>query len=557
MAADINWPLVIVQIAGGVALLLIGVGEVSKALKALSGTRLRSVLNGLSGNRFKGAITGAVATALVQSSSVTTVLTVSFVSAGLLTLTQAASVVIGANLGTTVTAQIVALDVTEYALGIIAAGGLMLALGKRGRWHLGGQATVGLGLVFLGLTAMSSAMMPLRDFEPFTNAMAATANPFVAALIGAVVAATIQSSSATTGIVVAMSAVGLVGLPTGIALVLGANIGTCVTAVLAALGRGRSAMQTAVIHVLVNLLGAVAWLFALDGLVDLVQAVSGSSEVSTVATPRELANAHLIFNAINTVVFLAFLPALVWLARRIVADRPGAQPEPAPLTVSDPLPSILPGLDARLAQLAQVTHDHLQASLPAAIDGSADDLEQARQLGREVRTKHRELVGECATYSDEELGRDQRDALEAVLQWGNILEQVAATTSAGVLRAGRRRLDHQCTISAPTARVLSRIHELLVADFDRFLAPLCESEPDAREWTVPSIDGEDAPNHPRMSGAFDDAYRHLSDRLLTGSDAYTYAVEVEMLAAMENVAAVFERFSSADEFLQPSQPDRG
>ena len=126
MASDINWPLVAVELAGGVALLLIGVSEVSRSLKALSGTRLTSVLHRLSGNRVTGALTGAVATALVQSSSVTTVLAVSFVSAGIMAVTQAAAVVVGANLGTTVTAQIVALDITEYSLAIVAAGGLLL-----------------------------------------------------------------------------------------------------------------------------------------------------------------------------------------------------------------------------------------------------------------------------------------------------------------------------------------------------------------------------------------------------------------------------------------------
>ncbi len=537
--AEIPWLLVVMELAGGVALLLIGVGEVSKALKALSGTRLKAVLKGISGNRFTGAITGAVATAVMQSSSVTTVLTVSFVSAGIMSLTQAASVVIGANLGTTVTAQIVALDITEYSLGIVALGGVLLAVAKNDRTRLAGRATVGIGFVFLGLAAMSAAMLPLRDFEPFTNAMAATANPFVAALIGAAVAATIQSSSATTGIVVAMSAAGLIGLPTGIALVLGANIGTCVTAILAALGRGTAAMQTAVVHVLVNLLGALVWLFALDALVWLVESVSGSVGDAAIATPRELANAHTIFNAINTVVFLALLPLLVKAAQRIVPDRSRPAESPQPINVSDPLPSILPALHQRLGALAGDVRNQLEVALPAAIGGDRSELAAVRELRTDSRRAHKELVAECAEYGDEDLGEDQRDALEAVLLWGNLLDLVSSQINHGLLRAGRRRLGHESTISAQTSAVLGNIHELVLADFDRQVAPLLDpgAHPESLAPAPDSDDG-DAP----LTDAFEDAYRHLSNRLLTGTDTRTYGIEIEMLAALENVVSTFARF---------------
>ncbi|MCB0914231.1 MAG: Na/Pi cotransporter family protein [Actinobacteria bacterium] len=542
MASDINWPLVAVELAGGVALLLIGVSEVSRSLKALSGTRLTSVLRRLSGNRVTGALTGAVATAVVQSSSVTTVLAVSFVSAGIMAVTQAAAVVVGANLGTTVTAQIVALDITEYSLAIVAAGGLLLGLARRDRWRLVGHACVGLGLVFLGLAAMSAAMAPLAEYEPFTSAMAATSNPLLAATIGAVVAATIQSSSATTGIVVAMSAAGLISLPTGIALVLGANIGTCVTAVLAALGRGAAAMQTAVVHVLVNLIGALVWLVGLDALVALVLAVSGGTDPEGPATPRELANAHLIFNLVNTVVFLAALPLLVRVAGRIVGLRRHDQVEGDVVRVSDPLPSVLPGLHQELSSMAEDVRTLLEGSVPAAIEGTADDLASARRMDGEIRRTHEHLVDECARHADEELGEDQRDALEAVLQWGNLLEFISAATAAGILRAGRRRLKHECTFSTQTTVSVARVHDLVLADFDRHVRPL--TDPGARpEATPPSTpDWSGPPVEAPLSAAFEDAYAQLSNRLLTGSDARTYGIEVELLAGLENVASIFERF---------------
>lgn len=554
--SSIPWPLVLTELAGGIALLLIGVGEVSRALKALSGTRLKRVLQGLSGNRFSGAATGAVATALVQSSSVTTVLTVSFVSASLMTVTQAAAVVIGANLGTTVTAQIVALDITEYSLAIVALGGVILAVGRSDKVRLAGRSLFGLGLVFLGLAAMSDAMMPLRDFEPFTNAMSATANPFIAAAIGAAVAAIIQSSSATTGIVVAMSAAGLIGLPAGIALVLGANIGTCVTALLAAIGRGAAAMQTAVIHVLVNLLGALFWLLALDLLVNWVELASGSVGDAAVATPRELANAHTLFNAVNTLVFLAMLPLLVGLARRIVPDTARSRVPVSSVSAADPLPSVLPTLLTGVDDMAGAVRGRLAGALNVALSGSVEDIHESIVSGKAVRQLHQDVVSACGVLSEEELGEDQRDAVDAVLAWGNGLELISAQTTEGLLRAGRRRITYDCTISPVTTALLTDLHDQVLQYFDVVTKPVSQSAStaatpgtwDSSTYAVGNVpaaqfDGDAALDEMEETGStvFDEAYRHLGDRLLSGSSAMAYAIEVEMVTALENVASAVSR----------------
>jgi phosphate:Na+ symporter len=341
-AGEVDWLILAMGLAGGLALFLIGMGRVTAALKAVAGDRLRSTLARLSSNRVTGAATGAAVTAVIQSSSVTSVLVVGFVSANLLSLTQAASVIIGSHLGTTVTAQVIAFDITRYALGMLGLGALAGAIASRDRARQIGHAVTGLGFVFLGMGVMSDAMSPLGAYDPFLDLVGTDRSPIFALLIGAGFTALVQSSSATTGIVVVMAGQGLIGLETGIALVLGAAIGTCVTALLAAIGRPPDAVRAAVVHVLVNTIGAVVGVLLIDQIVSAVTWLSptpaNGDPLGSAATPRQIANASTVFNLVNTIVFLALLGPVVSLARRLVRDprtRDGIESRREPLRLDD------------------------------------------------------------------------------------------------------------------------------------------------------------------------------------------------------------------------------
>lgn len=526
---SIDWSLVTIGILGGIAMLLVGVTQISSSLQALSGSRMQSALSKVSSNRIAGATTGAVTTAVVQSSSATTVLTVSFVSAGLLTVTQAAGVVIGANLGTTVTAQIVALDIALYALAIVALGGLLMIAPSESRRRLAGEAIFGLGLVFLGLAAMSEAMLPLRQYEPLTTLLASSDNRLLAALAGAVAAAILQSSSATTGIVVAMSAAGLVSLPTGIAIVIGANIGTCVTAVLAALGRGAEAMQTAMVHVLVNVIGAAIWLIGLDFLVHAVERVSESTGDLAMATPRELANAHTLFNVANTVLFLAILPLLVRTAQRMVPAEPGT---PSSTRPHDPLPALMPSLDQRSQDLMAKVLEQLRAALPAALTADAHDIDVLIDADAQVDAIHRGIVDECSHLGQRDLGSDQRADLEAILVKTNALELIADQVKLGVLRAGSRRAESGRHFGSRTSEFLLTLNERVIEEFLRIMDPNDASP-------RPEDSGEQ-----RSPPDFDAAYHHLTSRLLAGIHPTTYALSVELVAALEQINSQIQRYGA-------------
>jgi phosphate:Na+ symporter len=299
-----------VAMLAGLALFLLGMEQMSQALQALAGAGLRSLLSRVTANRFRALLTGATATALMQSSSITTVLMVGFVSAGAATLTQSLGFILGADIGSTVTAQMIAFKVTAWSLPMIVLGYFTRLLASRDALKFTGLMVLALGLVFFGLEIMAYAMEPLRSWEPFMGLMRDMDHPLLGIAIGAVFTALIQSSAAAMGIFIVLASQGFLTLEAGLGLVLGANIGTCATALLAAIGRPRQGVQVAVAHVLIKIIGVLIWLGFLEQLGVLARQVSPTrpelTGLARVAAelPRQLANAHTIFNAINSLVLI-------------------------------------------------------------------------------------------------------------------------------------------------------------------------------------------------------------------------------------------------------------
>lgn len=326
-ANAINWLNLGMGLFGGLAMFLFGMDQMSEGLKAAAGETLKDVLARLTKNRFMGAITGAFVTAVLNSSSVTTVLVVGFISAGFMSLTQSVGVIMGANVGSTFTAQIVAFNVTQYALIMVAAGFLMLFTGKAENTRHYGSMIMGLGLVFYGMGVMGDAMLPLRSYQPFLDLMVRMENPLLGILVGAVFTGLVQSSAATTGIAIVMASSGLITLPAGIALAFGANLGTCVTAILASMGKPVAAVRAAMVHVLFNVAGVLVWVLFIPQLADMVVAISPSSPDlagkarMAAEVPRQIANAHTVFNIANTLLFIGFTGFFAKLAEKLVPDR--------------------------------------------------------------------------------------------------------------------------------------------------------------------------------------------------------------------------------------------
>ncbi len=312
---SISWGMLIFSVIGGLALFLYGMEKMSTGMQKAAGDKMRSILAALTSNRIMALIVGAFVTMVIQSSSATTVMLVSFVQAQLMTFVSSIGVILGANIGTTITAQLIAFKLTDFALLIIAVGFFLTFFGKNeSQKHLG-EAILGFGILFYGMKVMSDAMKPLRTYDPFIAVLRDLENPLLGMLAGAIFTALIQSSSALTGIVIVLSQQGVLSLEAGIPLILGANVGTCITAGLASIGASREAKRVAIAHVVFNITGALIFLFLIPFLADLVRWISPSSTLEGAAklaadTPRQIANAHSIFNITVGLIFLPLISLL-------------------------------------------------------------------------------------------------------------------------------------------------------------------------------------------------------------------------------------------------------
>ncbi|MCD6406741.1 Na/Pi cotransporter family protein [Candidatus Aerophobetes bacterium] len=305
-------------VAGGLALFLYGLSLLSRGLQKAAGDRLRFILEKLTDKPVKGVIVGLIVTATIQSSSITTVTLIGLINSGLMSLEQAVGVVLGAEIGTTVTAQIVSFKIGKMFFPLIAIGFFLFFLGKKDKHKFTGQIILGFGILFLGMNTMSSALKPLKDNRFFVEALANFGKiPLLGVIAGAVFTGIIQSSSATTGLIIAMGKEKIISLNAAIPIILGANIGTCVTALIASVGSSLSSKRTAMSHLLFNLIGVTLFFPFLGYFAQIVSLTSPE-------IPRQIANAHTMFNTTMTLIMLPCVRLLIALVKKIV---PGEEPK--------------------------------------------------------------------------------------------------------------------------------------------------------------------------------------------------------------------------------------
>lgn len=307
----------IASLLGGLALFLMGMKMMSDGLEQTAGDKMKTVLEKLTSNRFLGVGVGAGITAVIQSSSATTVMVVGFVNSGLMTLRQAIWVIMGANVGTTITGQLIALDVGVIAPLIAIVGVVFIVFLKSKKLHHWGYIFAGLGILFMGMNMMSDSMSGLRDSQEFVNAVTNLSNPVLGILAGAVFTAIIQSSSASVGILQALAMSGAISLSSSVYVLFGQNIGTCITAVLASVGTSRNARRTTVIHLLFNITGTIIFtiICMLTPFTDFMQSLTPDNPAA------QIANVHTIFNIVTTLILLPFGTLLEKAALKILPER--------------------------------------------------------------------------------------------------------------------------------------------------------------------------------------------------------------------------------------------
>lgn len=382
---------------GGLGLFLYGMDMMGKGLESAAGNRLKTILEKLTSNRLMGVLVGTLVTCVIQSSSATTVMVVGFVNAGLMNLSQAFGVILGANIGTTITAQIIAFDLSQWAPLFIIIGVVPLLFSKKQSIQSYFTIVAGFGILFFGMNTMSTSMEPLRDSQWFLSFISSFENPIMGVLVGVIFTAIIQSSSASIGILQALVASGVIGVSAGhsagLYLVLGANIGTCITAVLASTNGNTMAKRAAVIHVMANIIGTI-WFGLLIAFVPIPEVVASWSPNDPA---RIIANFHTIFNVVNTILLLPFGGLVIKLINKIIKQNKNSDEDDNRLLYLDDRIVDTPtmasiSIHQELGHLADKTYRNLERALESFSKQSEDMAEKVFSEEKSINYIASEIV---------------------------------------------------------------------------------------------------------------------------------------------------------------------
>jgi len=561
-ANEISWFFVIIGLLGGLSLFLYGMERMSDALKNVAGEKMKDILAMLSNNRFMGLITGAGITAVIQSSSVTTVMLVGFVSANLMSLSQTIGVILGADIGTTITAQIVAFKVTKYALLILAIGFAMLFISKKEKIQQYGYIVMGLGMIFFGMGVMSEAMNPLRSYQPFIDLMANMSNPVLGILVATLFTALVQSSSATMGVVIVLAMQGLITLEAGIALALGANIGTCVTAGLASIGKPREAVRVAASHVLFKILGVLIMVPFIGPFAEFVVYISpsvaeGVTDIDALAKvlPRQVANAHTLFNVGIAVFFLPFISQFARLIYWLVPDKPITEEKIIqPKFLSDMLfhtPSL--ALDAarhEVKRMGKRVDLMSSATIPAVLNGDKESLLAVRAMYEEVDVLHRHIVTYLAKVSQLHLNEHQTLKLTNIMAAVNDLDHIGDLMEINMVELGLKRIDLGFKISEPTQKVINTLHVVVSDALKAALRAVVDEDKDYATRVITMKED--------ISKLLKQAELHQAQRLVAVDSGKfeAYNVEVDIIEKLKRIYYHSKRIAkSVIELEQVEHPD--
>ena len=421
----------ILMLPGGLALFLYGMQMMSSGLEAAAGNRMKSILERLTANRFMGVLAGAVITAVIQSSSATTVMVVGFVAAGLMTLNQAVWVIMGANIGTTITGQLIALDIGVIAPLIAFAGVVMIVFLKGEKQHHIGSIIAGLGVLFIGMDMMSAALEPLQESKTFMEIITRFNNPLIGILAGAVFTAIIQSSSASVGILQALAESGIIGLPQAVYVLFGQNIGTCITAVLASIGTKVNAKRTTIIHLMFNIIGTIVFtvICMVTPFVSFMQGLAPDNPVA------QIANVHTTFNVVTTLLLLPFGNLMAKAAIRILPDKEGEQEQTHRLEYLMPfdlrkthqvgqVSVILEQLSQETGRMLQYVEKNVRAGFGAILDATCNTMERIEEREEYIDYLNAEISRYIANMLSLEMSAEDSRRIHAYFAIVGNLERI-------------------------------------------------------------------------------------------------------------------------------------
>ena len=493
-AGSPDWLQLGLGLFGGLALFLAGLQSLSEGMKKAAGQAMTTVLAQLTTNRFMGALTGAFVTGVLNSSTVTTLLVVGFISGGMMTLAQSVGVIMGANIGSTVTAQLLAFDLSAYSLGPVAIGFFMLFTAKRDKVKYYGMMIMGIGLVFYGMGLMSDAMTPLRSYQPFLDILESLERPMAGIIAGAVFTAIVQSSAATVGIAIAMASGGLLALPAGITLALGANIGTAVTTAIMGIMSSKStdAVRASVVHVVFNIVGVLVWLPLIWLLVDIAVWISPSSpELDVLAragaeVPRQIANANTFFNVINTMLFIGFAGWFARLAERLVPERkPRAgviiEPEFLNEAALVAAPIALQQVRLELGRVGDIAVGMLQDIIPAFKERDMQSINDIARRDDEIDILEEEILRYLGNIRKGTLSEQDSLNFQGLMIATDNFESLADVIETDLVSIAQKAADLNLKASEETRTMMMEVYDTVLKSVELTVQAIRDNDQHAAE----------------------------------------------------------------------------
>lgn len=442
---------------GGLGLFIYGMKLMGEGLQKAAGEKLKKILEKITANRILAVLVGAGVTAIIQSSSATTVMTVGFVNAGLMNLFQAAGIIMGANIGTTMTAQLIAFKLTDIAPLILAIGTVMVMFCKKKRHRDIGEIILGFGILFMGMTIMETSMKPLSQMKSFQNLILKLGRyPITGVLVGLCMTATVQSSSATIGILQALAGINAISLSAALPVLFGDNIGTCATALLASIGTCKNAKRAALIHLTFNIIGTIIFMILFKFVLYIVPMFGGDIQ-------RQIANAHTLFNITNTIIQVPFIPFLVSFVNKIIPGKDEKEDVMALKYLDKRLletPSIAVGqLNKEVVRMGRLAALNLKTSFECFIKQDENQIKQVTDREEVINFLEREITSFMVLLSRTSISEHQSELVTSLFHVVNDIERIG-DHSDNISELAQYRIDNKLAFSETAVKELKNIYEL-------------------------------------------------------------------------------------------------
>lgn len=415
-----------IGIMGGLGLFLYGMNLMGDGLQKSAGSKLKRIIELLTSNVIMGVLVGMVVTMIIQSSSATTVMVVGFVNAGIMSLPQAIGVIMGANIGTTITAQLVSLDVDFLAPVALGIGIVIYMFTKKPKYKHIAEILIGFGILFTGMDFMKDAVKPLAEYQGFTDMLLSFGHhPLLGVLMGFAITAIVQSSSASMGMLIALASQGLIPVTAALPILYGENIGTCVTSLISSIGATRNARRAAIMHLTFNVLGSAIFMLILSKpIVAIVTAIDPSDAA------RQIANAHTLFNVINVIVLLPFNKLIVKLALKLVPETKSEQDDDDKVVkyIDDRMietPSIaLANIVKETLRMGEKSKESLNAAMDGIVDKSKEKIELSFKREKLINELQKSILNYLLKLSKASLNEDSRETVDALFNTVNDIERI-------------------------------------------------------------------------------------------------------------------------------------